>query len=60
VVERRLLRVIRRRRRNEPELPGPAGREGRPLRGAELTLATKQVDDQPAGEEAADHPQDRR
>jgi hypothetical protein len=54
VVERRLLKVIRRRSRDET-----AGREPA-LGGPELTLAAEQVHNQASGQEAPNHPQDRR
>jgi hypothetical protein len=60
VVERRLLRVIRGRDRDEREIPRGTGRTHPPDRGAELALASEQVDDQPAGQQATHDPQHRR
>jgi hypothetical protein len=60
VVERRLLKLIRRRGREEAGPEGdrrPARRAGR---GVQLTLSPEQVDDQPTRQEPADDPQHRR
>jgi hypothetical protein len=56
VVERRLLKVIRRRGREEeqPESPRRRGRQD-----VELAPTPQQVDDQAAGQQAAHDPQRR-
>jgi hypothetical protein len=55
VVERRLMKVIRRRDREEvPVRRRPSNRE---RQGVELALAPEQVDDQASRQQAADDPQ---
>jgi flagellar biosynthesis/type III secretory pathway M-ring protein FliF/YscJ len=58
VVERRLVKVIKRRGREEEEAR-PASKQG-DRQDLELTPGSKQVDDQTARQQTAHHPQDRR
>jgi hypothetical protein len=59
VVERRLLKVIKRRGREEEQEPQTGTRHAGQRQDLELTLGAKQVDDQPARQQAAHDPQDR-
>jgi hypothetical protein len=59
VVERRLLKVIKRRGREEEQEPQTGTRHAGQQQDLELTLGAKQVDDQPARQQAAHDPQDR-